>query len=118
MPECPRCYHPVEAQAIACPACHLELKAHGHPGIPLYRADTGTYLCQTCLYDQDETCTFPQRPYATECTLYTNPATQSEPLTYRPSPARRIRFWINQNLGWLVLTSLIGISVWIAIANR
>lgn len=118
MPECPRCHHPVEAQAIACPSCHLALKAHGHPGIPLYRAEQGTYLCQSCLYDQDETCTFPQRPYATECTLYTKPSTTLEPLVYRPSRMRRVRFWLGQNLALLIVAGLIAVSVGIAIANR
>jgi hypothetical protein len=48
----------------------LELKAHGHPGIHLYRAEGETYLCRTCAYEADDSCTYPQRPYAKECTLY------------------------------------------------
>ncbi|MBF2079881.1 MAG: zinc ribbon domain-containing protein [Synechococcales cyanobacterium T60_A2020_003] len=118
MLECPRCHHPVEGQAIACPQCQLVLKAHGHPGIPLYRSTDGQYLCQTCLYDHDETCTFPQRPYATECTLYTNPQSMAVQTPYRPSQVRLIRAWLSQHLAWIVLAGIAAISLGIAIANQ
>jgi hypothetical protein len=59
MPECPRCYQRVDSQAVACPYCKFDLKAFGHPGIPLHRASQDSYLCTTCLYHQDDTCNFP-----------------------------------------------------------
>ena len=70
MLECPNCHQAIEREAIACPYCGTELKAFGHHGIPLYRASTGEFLCTTCTYHQDDSCTFPQRPYAKTCTLY------------------------------------------------
>jgi len=72
MPNCPRCHQPIDAQAVSCPYCRTSLKAYGHPGIPLHRADGEEPLCQSCTYHADDTCTFPQRPYARECTLYQN----------------------------------------------
>ncbi len=73
MPECPRCHQRVDSQAVACPVCQFDLKAFGHPGIPLHRATGKNYLCATCLYHQDDSCNFPQRPLAKECILYQNP---------------------------------------------
>lgn len=70
MPECPRCKQFVKSDAIVCNYCRTELKAFGHPGIPLYRAEKGEYLCQTCVYHEDDTCNYPQRPYAQTCTMY------------------------------------------------
>lgn len=50
----------------------MTLKAYGHPGIPLHRASGDVPLCESCTYHADDTCTFPQRPHARECTLYTD----------------------------------------------
>jgi len=104
MPTCPRCHHLVDAQAIACPVCHTALKAHGHPGIPLYRATGAEPLCNTCIYHADDTCNFPQRPYAQECTLYVNPQMQQ-----LAQPAKRqdsLAMWVKRNAGWLILVGL------------
>jgi len=70
MSSCPRCKKMVEDQAISCPHCDMPLKAFGHPGIPLYQSTDGGSLCDRCIYDQDDTCNFPQRPHAKSCTLY------------------------------------------------
>ena len=77
MLECPNCHQSLESGAIACPYCRTELKAYGHPGIPLHRAGAAEFLCTTCTYHQDDSCTFPQRPYAKTCTLYHD---RAEPL--------------------------------------
>lgn len=69
---CPRCHRPIDSNAITCPHCRLTLKAYGHPGIPLHRAKDNNYLCDSCIYHADNTCNFPQRPQAKECTLYQN----------------------------------------------
>jgi len=90
MPYCPRCQQSVDSQAIACPHCRSLLKAHGHPGIPLHRASGQEFLCQSCRYHLDDSCTFPQRPYAKECTLYRN---QSTPPTTVQSGITTSRFW-------------------------
>lgn len=69
---CPRCKKTVNSQAVTCPFCRTQLKAYGHPGIPLHRAAEDEYLCDSCTYNADDTCNYPKRPYATECTLYQN----------------------------------------------
>ena len=70
MPTCPKCKQPVDSQAIACPKCNNPLKAFGHPGMPLYQSDGNTSLCDRCIYDRDDSCNFPKRPYAKTCTLF------------------------------------------------
>ncbi len=114
MPNCPRCRQAVDSQAIACPYCRTPLKAHGHPGIPLYRAEGETYLCETCTYHEDDTCNYPQRPYAKECTLYHD---RFQPVV---SLQRRSSGWqtVQRNQGLLAVIGLLAVSLVIAFANR
>lgn len=113
MPSCPRCHQPVDTQAIECPTCQMTLKAFGHPGIPIYRAEPGEYLCSTCIYDQDDSCTFPQRPQATECTLYVTEAQaarfQATPPAYRPTR------WSQRQIGWAAIALLVLVSIVLAL---
>jgi len=112
MPECPRCHQPVEAQAIACPFCRTSLKAHGHPGIPLYRATGEEPLCSTCVYHEDDTCTFPQRPHAMECTLYSDRAKQTLPTAQqRYTNGFLFKMWFKRNISWLLLLGLLLVSL-------
>lgn len=111
MPSCPYCHQAVEDQAIACPHCHCQLKAHGHPGIPLHRATDQAYLCQTCRYEADDTCTFPQRPYARTCTLYRDQAAApSNSNPYAPYPLWRRRLWV-----WVALVALFALALVLAL---
>jgi hypothetical protein len=109
---CPYCQQAVEEQAITCPHCHCQLKAHGHPGILLHRAVGEDFLCQTCLYDADDTCTFPQRPYARDCTLYRNQdqvkAAQELQQSLYPRRYRRLQVW-------LVLAGLVVLALLLAL---
>ena len=110
MSECPRCHQTINFQAVNCPHCNLVLKAYGHPGIPLHRATGDQSLCNTCTYHADDTCNFPQRPNARECTLYQD---QSQPLIVETRPAttpQSIQLWIRRNMGWLVLLGLVVLS--------
>ncbi|WP_013323278.1 hypothetical protein [Gloeothece verrucosa] len=114
MATCPRCHQLVDKQAVRCPYCQNELKAFGHPGIPLYQAAKDSYLCESCLYHEDDSCNFPQRPYAQTCTLYQN---KNEPLIAQlpqPSFSTRVRFWVRKNWGLILLMGLIVISVALA----
>jgi len=96
MPDCPRCHQPVDARAIACAHCKTPLKAFGHPGIPLYRSQPEEFLCTTCIYHEDDTCNYPQRPFAKECTLYHD---RAEPLVPADEPLHQRRLaTINQKL--------------------
>jgi C4-type Zn-finger protein len=70
MIKCPRCEELVNGQVINCPYCGNELKAFGHPGIPLHQTTDKSFLCDRCIYHHDDTCNFPQRPYAKTCTLF------------------------------------------------
>jgi hypothetical protein len=92
------------------------LKAHGHPGIPLHRAEANQYLCKTCVYDADDTCTYPQRPYATECTLYRDRLRKSTPPP--TAPTWPWRYWLQKNLVWLVLVGIILLAIFLALGSR
>ena len=108
MPACPRCEKPVSVAALKCPHCNLTLKAHGHPGMTLYRGKAEP-LCATCAYDADNTCTFPKRPDAMTCTLYqdvnSTSALPSAPYSAPPRP------WWKENLVWIALGVLIALSI-------
>jgi hypothetical protein len=117
MPTCPRCHQPVDAQAIACPTCRTALKAYGHPGIPLYRATGAESLCQTCVYDADDTCNYPQRPHAQECTLYLNPEMQRQMAKPAPRGASWAS-WVKRNAGWLILAGVLALVVLNAVRNN
>src|SRR6478672_3559437 len=114
MPQCPRCHQTVESQAVTCPYCQLPLKAYGHPGIPLYRAAGEAYLCDTCTYHDDDTCNFPQRPHAKECTLYQDRsksyASLSSGSASQSSRLDQIKTWLKRNAGWLALIGLVLVS--------
>ncbi|NET36999.1 MAG: hypothetical protein F6K19_34070 [Cyanothece sp. SIO1E1] len=119
MPDCPRCHQPIDVQAVSCPYCRTQLKAFGHQGMPLYRAEGEAYLCQTCMYHADDTCNFPQRPYAKTCTLYLDQA-EHDLATKRVgnSPKyqnRSIRLWLQRHAAVLILVGLILISFLIAL---
>ena len=108
MPVCPRCDRPVLDTAINCPHCNLALKAHGHPGIPLHRAEGDTFLCASCAYEADNSCTFPKRPRATTCTLYQN---VSAPAELSAREIYRIPWWRKLNRFWLAIALLMAISL-------
>lgn len=99
MSECPRCHQLVDGTAVDCPYCKTPLKAYGHPGIPLYRSQGQEFLCTSCLYHEDDTCNFPQRPSATECTMYHN---QNEPLV-PAAPSYVSRHWLHDLGNWFRL---------------
>ncbi|MEM6836900.1 MAG: zinc ribbon domain-containing protein [Cyanobacteria bacterium P01_C01_bin.120] len=114
MPLCPRCDHQVKPTDLVCGRCRLQLKAHGHPSIELYRTTTGDVLCQTCTYDADDTCTFPQRPGAQTCTLYqsvTAEAARIEESKRSPTHATSLPlFWRRYRL-WLIFLAIFGVSL-------
>jgi hypothetical protein len=119
MATCPRCHQLIDSQAVRCPNCFTILKAYGHPGIGLHQATGETFLCDSCRYHEDDSCTFPQRPYAKTCTLYRD---RSEPVIaefksslYPSSAWGRIKTWCRRNRGWLLLFGLIIVSIVIAL---
>jgi len=115
MPHCPHCDQPIDSQALTCPHCRRALKAHGHPGIPLHTATGETYLCDSCTYHEDDTCTFPQRPYAKTCTLYQNSAEPMVVASYRPRTANIVKGWFSQNKGIVLFLIIIALSILMAI---
>jgi hypothetical protein len=114
MNNCPRCQKPVDSQALKCPHCDLQLKAFGHPGIPLYRATEGEVLCDRCVYGEDDTCNFPQRPYAKTCTMFRDQTLPVvEPETYI---SRRGSFnWLGRYRGAIALGIIIIIALLLAL---
>jgi hypothetical protein len=118
MPNCPRCHQSVETQAIVCPYCRTALKAYGHPGIPLYRAVGDEFLCDSCTYHADDTCNYPQRPLAKECTLYQNHLLPQTPISYKPSLQTTWNTWLRRNASWIILVGLIVVSLLLALRTR
>ncbi|WP_017303858.1 hypothetical protein [Spirulina subsalsa] len=117
MPSCPRCEKVIPPLAVQCPYCQMVLKGHGHPGIPLHQATGEAFLCETCLYHADDSCNYPQRPYARTCTLYCNSTSPTEDPPYRLSPQQRFRFWCQRNGALLLLLGLLFMSLVIALLN-
>ena len=111
MSDCPRCHQTVEPQAIACPHCRTPLKAHGHPGIPLYQATDGEPLCATCTYHADDTCNFPKRPLAMNCTLYDKVKKQATAARSGYASSSRLQTWVKRKAGLLALIGLVLISL-------
>ena len=110
---CPKCDRHIDSQAIKCPHCNNPLKAFGHRGIPLYQAEKDTYLCDRCYYDRDDSCNYPQRPYAKTCTMFHD---ADEPLvaetpSYSPGGIKEFRLWCNRNRGLLIILGLIVFSI-------
>ncbi|NET61152.1 MAG: hypothetical protein F6K47_35000 [Symploca sp. SIO2E6] len=122
MPNCPRCDQSISSNAIACPHCGMTFKAYGHPGITLHRTMGEEYLCNSCTYHADDTCNFPQRSYAKECTLYQD-MSQSQldtgPIyTPRYSLVQSVKLWCQRNPAWLGILALATVSfllAWMAI---
>ncbi|MGK7915016.1 MAG: zinc ribbon domain-containing protein [Prochloraceae cyanobacterium] len=116
MSECPKCHQLIDSQAITCNYCGTALKAFGHPGIPLHRAQPDSFLCDSCTYHEDDSCNYPQRPYAKTCTLYQNSLesiqTESSTSNYRSaSGIQGFKLWCARNKGLLFLFTLLIVSV-------
>jgi hypothetical protein len=117
---CPRCHQLVDNKAITCPYCRTTLKAYGHPGIPLHRATGDGYLCDSCTYHADDTCNFPQRPHAKDCTLYQNleeSKLELQQQAYTKSFGVTVKTWIKRNQGLLLLLGLLLICLLIALST-
>ncbi len=118
MLNCPHCHQSINSQVITCPHCGTVLKAYGHPGITLHRATGDTSLCDTCTYHADDTCNFPQRPHAKECTLYDDMnqhQLEKAQLDSRPDLVKSVRFWCQRNIGLLSLLGLAVVSILLAV---
>jgi hypothetical protein len=111
MLSCPRCQAAIEPTTIQCPNCRLELKAHGHPGITLHRAEGETALCATCVYEADDSCNFPQRPHAQTCTLYRSIHRDPAEALPPPSMGEKVSFWMRHHRGLIALIGLVLLSL-------
>jgi C4-type Zn-finger protein len=115
---CRRCHQLVDSQAVTCPHCRTTLKAFGHPGIPLHRATGKEYLCDSCTYHADDSCNFPQRPYAKECTLYQNieeSKLQLQQQRKNTSFSTTVKNWVKRNQALFLLLSLVLVCLLIAL---
>ena len=110
---CPRCKQPVDDRAVKCPKCNNALKAFGHPGIPLYQSEGDDYLCARCTYHLDDSCNYPQRPYAKSCTLFHDAATPLVPEVSTPkgSGLAEIKNWLYRHRGLIAIALLFILSV-------
>ncbi|MEB3336763.1 MAG: zinc ribbon domain-containing protein [Leptolyngbyaceae bacterium] len=121
MSDCPHCHQTIDPQAVVCPYCRTTLKAYGHPGMPLHRATGVDPLCLTCTYHEDDTCTYPQRPHARECMLYsdrniTQFSDRSNHKTNQSLYSTAIS-WAKRHTVWLALIGLGVISFLIALSS-
>ena len=117
MAECPTCHQPVDAQALECPYCRTALKAYGHAGIPLHRAAGKAFLCDTCVYQADDSCNFAKRPYAKDCTLYRDRNSLVNATSSGYTTRFKLQTWFKRNFVWFVLAGLILLSLLIALAQ-
>jgi len=105
-------------QAISCPHCDMPLKAFGHPGIPLYQSNDGVSLCDRCIYDQDDTCNFPNRPHALSCTLFHDYDKSLVPEQFIPRSQKGwsgFKYWLFRYRGLLAIILLIVMSILLAL---
>ncbi|MCG6136697.1 MAG: zinc ribbon domain-containing protein [Nostoc sp. LLA-1] len=117
---CPHCHQLVDSQAITCPYCRTTLKAYGHPGIPLHRATGDEYLCDSCTYHADNTCNFPQRPYAKDCTLYENLEESKLRLQQQRNASSfgaTLQNWVKRNQSLLLLLGLFFVCLLVAMST-
>lgn len=117
---CPRCHQIIDIQAITCPQCRLLLKAYGHPGIPLHRAQGNDHLCDSCSYHFDHTCNFPQYPYAQDCTLYQNieeSELESQKQNSNYNLSTRVNNWIKRHQTSLLILTLLLVCLLITLFN-
>lgn len=111
MLHCPHCGQKISTEMVSCASCGKPLKAFGHPGIPLHYAKDTEYLCDRCLYHQDDTCTFPQRPYAKSCTLYHDLSQPSVAGCVVNKPSFSWKFWLQKYSAWLLFLALLLLSL-------
>ncbi|MGM3305622.1 hypothetical protein ACSQ6I_06440 [Anabaena sp. WFMT] len=116
---CSRCHQTIDSQAITCPYCRITLKAYGHPGVPLHRANGDYYLCENCVYHQDDSCNFPQRPYAKSCTLYQNLEESKLELLLQQSENSGlvvVKKWLQRHQALLLLIFIVLVCMLIALS--
>ena len=117
---CPRCHQLIDSQAITCPHCRITLKAFGHPGIPLHRAVGNDYLCETCVYHQDDSCNFTKRPYAQDCTLYQNleeSRLELKKQTNNSGLSTNIKSWLKRYQGLVLLIAILFVCLLISLTS-
>jgi Double zinc ribbon len=119
MTSCPRCHQLIDNQAVKCPHCRTLLKAYGHSGIPLHQAIDVDFLCDRCIYHEDDTCNYPQRPYAKTCTLFHDKsqpfAEEIKNFRYNKTILGTIKAWFARNQGLILLFVLVVLSLAIAL---
>lgn len=71
-----------------------------------------------CIYHEDDTCNYPQRPKGKECTLYHDKAKPIVPPTtdyISGGWPQLVKNWCQRHLIWLALLGLIMISIALSI---
>ena len=117
MAKCPRCDRSVNRDALECPYCKNPLKAFGHPGIPVYQATDDNFLCDHCIYDADDSCNYPKRPYAKSCTMFHDkekPLVEESMTSSSRGFIAAIKLWLRRHRGLLMILILIVISLLLA----
>ncbi|MCT7970818.1 zinc ribbon domain-containing protein [Laspinema olomoucense] len=119
MSDCPQCHQSVDVQAVKCPYCQTPLKGFGHPGIPLHQANSEEFLCDSCTYHEDDTCNYPQRPYAKTCTLYHDKSQPLVPVIHTPysqsGSFSGLNQWVRRHPGSIAVVAIALISLFLAL---
>ncbi|MGL5077193.1 MAG: zinc ribbon domain-containing protein, partial [Waterburya sp.] len=74
--------------------------------------------CDRCIYDQDDSCNFPQRPYAKSCTLFHDAAKPLIPDQVTPTSQMGwagIKNWFYRYRALIAIAILIVLSVFLAL---
>ncbi len=86
----------------------------------LHRAKGDEYLCNTCTYHIDDSCTYPKRPYAKDCTLYQN-FEESQAQKYQQHQKsdlnNSLQNWIRHNQTLVLFAALFLVCVLITIST-
>lgn len=83
----------------------------------LFRATEGEPLCANCAYHADDSCNFPKRPYALDCTLYQD-VRQSQVRSPQYDASFQLQRWVKRNTPLLWIIGLLGISLAVVLMRR
>jgi hypothetical protein len=83
----------------------------------LFQATEGEPLCASCVYHADDSCNFPKRPYAMNCTLYQD-VQQPQAMAPQYDTSFRLQRWIKRNTPLLWVIGLLGISLGVVLIRR
>jgi hypothetical protein len=83
----------------------------------LFRATKNEPLCESCVYHADDSCNFPKRPYAMDCTLYQD-SQPSQAVVKQYEIEFRLKGWVKRNMSLVLVMGLLLISLGLVLMRR